>query len=415
MASNTSALTVKKVESLKKQGKYLDGQGLYLQITPSGTKSWLYRYDINKKRREMGLGALSTLSLSEARERRDEYRKLLKQGIDPIEHRNAQEAAERASKQAEKAQALINQRQAINFESCAKEFIEQKEVEWKNEKHRQQWRNTLRDYVHPHMGKMRVGNIGKSEVLAVLSPIWTTKTETATRVRQRIEAILDYAKAMDYRTGDNPAAWKGNLDAMLPNPSKLKKAEHFPALPYEEMPTFMSELRTQQGLAALALRFNILTAARTGQCLKATWEEIDLEKKIWTISKGRMKMRKEHRVALSQAAVDLLEQLPQLNSFLFPGTKLNKPLSSMAMSMVLRRMGRTDITVHGFRSTFRDWIAEQTHYPARVAETALAHQLKDKAEKAYQRGDLIKKRFEMMEAWASYCDSHKAKVVRLPA
>lgn len=413
MASKKNALTVKSVQNLKEAGKYLDGSGLYLQITKAGVKSWIYRFDLNKKRREMGLGGVEILTLSEAREACAESRKLLKQGIDPIEHRNAQKAAEDLAKEEAKLRESQNEYESITFKQCADEYIGKKEAEWGNAKHRQQWRNTLRDYVHPHVGHIRVGEVDRSAVLECLNPIWTTKTETATRVRQRIESIIDYAKAMDYRTGDNPAAWKGCLEPILPKPSKLKKTEHHKALPYDQISSFISELKGQEGMGALALQFTILTATRTSEVLNAEWSEIDLAKKLWIIPKERMKAGIEHRVALSSQAISLLESVPKLNDYVFAGLKEGKPLSNLAMTMVLRRMERTDITVHGFRSTFRDWIAEQTHYPARVAETALAHQLKDGAEKAYQRGDLIKKRFEMMEAWAAYCYSHKASVVRL--
>lgn len=410
-----NGLTAKKAESLREAGLYADGDGLYLQVTKRGAKTWIYRYMLNRKRRDMGLGSFSVLSLAEAREIRNEQKKLIQQGIDPIDHRRALEAAkEQATIAAEKNKKLYDL-QSITFEQCADEFRAKKKAEWSNAKHRQQWKNTLRDYVHPHIGHIKVGEVDKALVLKCLTPIWTAKNETATRVRQRIETILDYAKAMDYRVGDNPALWKGSLEPILPKPSKVKTVTHHKALAYDQMPAFMSQLKTMDGLGAQALRLTILTAARTSETLLAKWGEIDLDKKTWTIPKERMKAGKEHRVALSQAAIEIIESLPNINDYLFAGMKLGKPLSNIAMTMVLRRMERTDITVHGFRSTFRDWIAEQTHYPARVAETALAHQLKDGAEKAYQRGDLIKKRFEMMEAWASYCESHKAKVVRLPA
>lgn len=414
MASKKNALTVKAVQNLKEVGKYLDGGGLYLQVTKAGVKSWIYRFDINKKRREMGLGGVDTLSLAEARDACAEQRKILKQGVDPIDHRKAQDIAERQVKEAEKARQSQEEHQSITFKQCADEYIGKKEVEWANAKHRQQWRNTLRDYAHPHIGHIKIGEVDRVLVLECLTPIWTTKNETATRVRQRIEAILDYAKAMDYRTGDNPAAWKGSLEPILPKPSKVKRVTHHRALPYDQMSAFMSQLQEMDGLGAQALQLAILTATRTGEVLNSEWLEVDLGKKVWTIPKERMKAGVEHRVALSESAINIIKNLPRINNYLFAGSKQGRPLSNLAMTMVLRRMERTDITVHGFRSTFRDWVAEQTHFPARVAETALAHQLKDGAEKAYQRGDLIKKRYELMEAWSSYCYSHKAKVVRLP-
>lgn len=414
MASKKNALTVKAVQNLKGVGKYLDGGGLYLQVTKAGVKSWIYRFDINKKRREMGLGGVDTLTLAEAREVCAEQRKILKSGIDPIEHRRALAAAEQQAIEAESAKQSKEVHESITFKQCADEYISKKEVEWANAKHRQQWRNTLRDYVYPHIGHVRVGEVDRPLVLECLTPIWTTKNETATRVRQRIEAILDYAKAMDYRSGDNPAAWKGSLEPILPKPSKVKRVSHHKALPYDAMPAFMSQLQEMDGLGAQALQLAIITATRTGEVLNAEWSEVDLKKKVWTIPQERMKGGVEHRVALSESAVNIIKNLPRINNYLFAGAKQGRPLSNLAMTMVLRRMERKDITVHGFRSTFRDWVAEQTHFPARVAETALAHQLKDGAEKAYQRGDLIKKRYELMEAWSSYCCSRKAKVMRLP-
>lgn len=414
MVSKKNALTVKAVQNFKEVGKYLDGNGLYLQVTKAGVKSWIYRFDINKKRREMGLGGVDTLSLAEARDACAEQRKILKQGIDPIEHRKARQAAEQQAQHAEKARQSQEEHQSITFKQCADEYIGKKEVEWANAKHRQQWRNTLRDYAHPHIGHIKIGEVDRARVLECLTPIWTTKNETATRVRQRIEAILDYAKAMDYRAGDNPAAWKGSLEPILPKPSKVKRVSHHKALPYDQMSAFMSQLQEMDGLGAKALQLAILTATRTGEVLNAEWSEVDLGKMVWTIPKERMKAGVEHRVALSESAIKIIKELPKINGYLFAGAKQGRPLSNLAMTMVLRRMERTDITVHGFRSTFRDWVAEQTHFPARVAETALAHQLKDGAEKAYQRGDLIKKRYELMEAWSSYCCSRKAKVVRLP-
>lgn len=275
--------------------------------------------------------------------------------------------------------------------------------------------NTLKNYAYPILGHIPVNKIDHDHLLQCLLPIWTDKTETATRLRQRIESILDYAKAKKYRTGDNPALWKGSLQSFLPNPSKIKETKNHSALPYRDMPALMSQLKTLNGQAVIALRLTILTAARTSETLNAEWCEINLVEKVWTIPKERMKAGKEHRIALSEAAIDLIKSLPKVNNFLFPGAKQDKPLSNMAMAKVLKRIDRKDITVHGFRSTFSDWIAEQTNYPARVAETALAHQLKDATERAYQRGDLIEKRFEMMEAWASYCESQNAKIIRLPA
>ncbi|MDB4431212.1 integrase arm-type DNA-binding domain-containing protein [Pseudomonadales bacterium] len=408
MAVKRAGLSATKVKTVQAAGMYCDGDGLYLQVSSGGTKSWVYRYSLSKRRRDMGLGSLDVLSLAEARLARNDQKKLLNQGVDPIEHRNADRAARLAD-------LIRSEHESITFKKCAEEFIAAKQAEWKSAKHKQQWNNTLRDYAYPIIGQLSIAKIDQAAVLKCLKPIWTIKTETATRVRQRIEAILDYAKACRYREGDNPAVWKGGLEPILPNPTKLKNIKHHDSLHYDKLPNFMSELRSEVGIGARALRLAILTATRTSEVINARWNEVDLDKKVWTVPKERMKAGKVHRVALSSAAVRLFEELPRINKFVFPGMSDEKPLSNMAMAATLRRMGRTDITVHGFRSTFRDWVAEKTNFPARVAETALAHQLTDKAEKAYQRGDLIEKRFEMMEAWASYCDSHKAKVVRLPA
>lgn len=415
MSKGKAGLSAKKVENLKTAGRYLDSLGLALYVADSGTKYWKYRFDLNRKRREMGLGPYPEFSLEEARSLRDDYRKLVKQGIDPIDHRKETlEQAERSK--AERLEALEREgMQSISFEDCASEFLTKKQIEWSNAKHRQQWRNTLRDYVFPKIGSLKVGDVGREQVLECLNPIWTTKTETATRVRQRIEAVLDYARAMDYREGDNPAQWKGSLEPILPKPSKVKKPKHHAALPYEDLPAFMRKLEKVDGLGAKALKLTILCATRTGETLNAKRDEIDLKSKTWTIPAERMKAGKEHRVALSDEAIEIIKSLPKLNDYLFAGMKRGKPMSNLAMVMVLRRMGYGQYTVHGFRSSFRDWVAETTNYPRRVAETALAHQLKDGAEAAYQRGDLIKKRFDMMNAWGSYCCAKKAKVTKIRA
>ena len=401
-------LSAIKVKNIKEPGYFLDSDGLYLQVSSTGTKSWVYRFMLKKRRRDMGLGPLDTLSLADARLQRNEQKKLVKQGIDPIANRTTIENQQIALEQ-------IKQRESITFKICAKEYINAKQAEWKNSKSAQQWNSTLRDYAHPFIGHLPVSQIDQSLVLKCLKPIWESKTETATRLRQRIENILDYAKAKNYRNGDNPAALKGGLQLFLPRASKIKETKNHSALPYRDIPAFISQLKTLNGQSVLALRLTILTAARTSETLNAQWCEINLAERTWIIPKERMKAGKEHRIALSQTAIDLIQSLPRVNLFLFPGAKQGKPLSNMAMAQALKRINRRDITVHGFRSTFRDWVAEKTNFPARVAETALAHQLKDATERAYQRGDLIEKRFEMMEAWASYCESRNAKIIRLPA
>ncbi len=387
-------------------GLHGDGNGLYLQVASSGTRSWIYRYQLNGKRRDLGLGGFPAVSLANARRDRDKKRMLVKAGIDPLETK--------AELKALAEQRIVeNKRRSMTFQVCAEAYIATKGVEWKNAKHSQQWVNTLTQYAFPVIGASAVEDIENEQILKILNPIWLTKTETATRVRNRIELILDYAAALKYKSSENPARWRGNLDAILPKPSKVRIVKHHKALPYVEISQFMSDLSVRDGLAARALELAILTASRTSETLNATWIEFDLEQKVWAIPASRMKMNKEHRIPLSSSVLKLLQALPSSSRYLFPGMKRDKPLSNMAMAMVLRSMERLDITVHGFRSTFRDWIAEQTNFPQRVAETALAHKLKDGAEAAYQRGDLIAKRRDLMEVWARYCTGSPSTVSRI--
>ena len=403
-------LTPDKVKKLNKKGRYADREGLYLQVANNGTKTWIYRYQLNGKRRELGLGSIAFLSLSKARSKRDEYRLKVKGGVDPY-----------LEKESNKLNIVIKEKEEAvrrqTFKKCAETYIDLKEPEWKNVKHAQQWRNTLKTYAYPIIGNLPVADVELQDVLKVIQPMWLEKTETATRVRNRIELVIDYASVMQYRTGENPARWRGNLDKLLPKPSKVKNMKHHSALPYDETASFMISLGAQKGLAAKALIFTILTATRTSEALNTTWDEVNLQKKVWVIPSSRMKAGKEHRIPLSSSAVALLNDLKtgQNSPFIFPGMKNGKPLSNMAMTNVLRRMERADLTVHGFRSTFRDWIAERTNFPQRVAETALAHKLKDGAEAAYQRGDLLEKRKELMEAWADYCLPKASNVTRIRA
>ncbi len=403
-------LSPKGVKDKNKPGTYGDGSGLYLQVAANGTKSWIYRYQINQRRRWLGLGGFPAVSLAKARKVRDKYRLMVKGGIDPLDVKkeNAAKADEVQKQEAARA---------MTFERCAESYMDDKESEWKNRKHSQQWRNTLKTYAYPVIGDLPVEDVEIEHVLKILQPIWKDKTETATRVRNRVELVLDYASVRRYRQGENPARWKGRLDKILPKPSKVKEIKHHPALPYEEISDFMAQLRAREGLAAKALILTILTASRTSGTLNAEWSEFDLAKAQWVMSKERMKSSKEHRIPLSGAAMELLEDLRResVSNFVFPGMRKGKPLSNMSMTNVLRRMDYGHVCVHGFRSTFRDWIAEKTNFPQRVAETAMAHQLKDRAEAAYQRGDLIQKRVELMEAWASYCFDQKSKVTRIRA
>lgn len=382
------------LKNLNKRGYYSDGGGLYFRVSEFNTKSWAFRFTQAGKSREMGLGAFPDVSLKEARERAAESRKQLRDGIDPIDKR-----------QEIKSALLASRASALTFEQCAAAFIAAKEAEWKNAKHGDQWRNTLSAYAYPLVGKVLVRDVGQSHIMQILEPIWTTKTETASRLRGRIENVLDYATARGYRQGDNPARWRGHLDKLLATPSKVAKVEHHPALPYPEIGSLMAELRKHTGLGARALEFAILTAARSGEVRGATWAEIDLDSGVWTIPAERMKAGKEHRIPLSAEAVQLLRNLPRMNEFslAFPSVKV-KELSDMTLTAVLRRMNR-QVTAHGFRSTFRDWAGETTAYPREVIEHALAHQLKDKAEAAYARGTLFEKRRRLMADWAKFCNT----------
>ncbi|MFD2181733.1 tyrosine-type recombinase/integrase [Rhodoplanes azumiensis] len=389
-------LTALKVEREKRPGLYSDGLGLYLQVRSSGSKSWIFRYRAGKKLRDMGLGSVNAIGLAEARERAARYRNLRANGIDPIDDRRRQEAAQRA-----------DAARALTFEQCAAQFVDAHKAGWKNAKHAAQWTATLQTYAYPVLGPLPVASVDTPLVLKVLEPIWNDKTETATRVRGRIESILDWARVRGFRDGENPARWRGHLDHLLPKRSKVAAVKHHAALPYREIPAFMELLRAEPSLAARAMEFGVLTAARTGEVIGARWSEIDLEAKLWTIPPDRMKAGREHRVPLATRAVTILSEVPKDPDaeFVFPGGKANRPLSSMALLMLLRRMKRDDLTVHGFRSTFRDWAAEQTTFPAEVAEMALAHTVSDKVEAAYRRGDLFDKRRALATAWAAFCQS----------
>lgn len=389
------------MRSLKLPGRYGDGLGLWLQISKEGGKSWLFRYMLNGKARMMGLGRYPDFSLEEARQKATENRKLLKEGKDPIEERDAKFAIDRLARA-----------KTLTFDQCADAYIEANRAGWKNEKHASQWENTLKAYASPIIGKLPVGSIDTGLVLKVLEndQLWTTKPETASRLRGRIEAVLAWATVRKYRSGDNPAQWKNNLDQVLPARSRIAKVQNHPALPFAQIGDFIAALRQQGGIASRALEFAILTATRTSETTGAIWQEFNLSEAIWTIPAERMKADKEHRVPLSGRAVELIKEMLPIKAgedkpvFLSPK---GKPLSNMAMLAVLKRMGHGDITVHGFRSTFRDWAGETTSYPREVIEHAMSHQLKDKAEAAYARGTLFTKRRKLMDAWAAYCSTIK--------
>ena len=386
-----SALTVARTNE---KGIYHDGGGLYLQVAAGGGKSWVYRYMLNGRAREMGLGPTSIIALADARARAAEARKLRLDGIDPIEARNTKRAA-----------ARLEAAKSVTFDICANAYIDAHKPGWHNPKHQDQWRNTLKTYASPVFGGLSVQAIDVGLVMKVLEPIWHDKPETASRLRGRIEAVLDWATVRGYRNGENPARWRGHLDKLLPARGKIRKVEHHAALPYRELPAFMVGLHGQEGIAARALEFLILTAARTGEVIGARWGEFNLDENLWIIPAARMKADREHRVPLSAPATAVIRELmkPGVGQFVFPGQTLTRPLSNMAMLKVLERMDRAQLTVHGFRSTFRDWAAEQTNAPSEVAEMALAHTVADKVEAAYRRGDLFEKRRELMEAWARYC------------
>ncbi|WP_175041618.1 tyrosine-type recombinase/integrase [Duganella vulcania] len=399
------------VSKLTKPGLYGDGGGLTLQITSGGVKSWLFRYMMSGKAYGMGLGPTHTVSLAEARQKALAARKLILDGINPLA----------AKKQEQLANALADARM-MTFDQCAEAYVSAHKAGWKNAKHADQWTNTLSTYASPVFGKLPVAEIDTGLVVKCLTPIWETKTETASRLRGRIESILGWAATSGYRTGENPARWKGHLDNLLATISKTSRTKHHPSLPWQRMNEFISALRVRDGLSARAVEFAILTACRSGEVRGAKWSEFDIEKKIWTIPAERMKARREHEVPLSDAAVALLRSVPETGEIVFTGTK-GQPLSDMSLTSVIRRMNDKDspmwvdmsgdgITVHGFRSSFRMWAAETTNYPREVAEHALAHQLPDAVERAYQRGSQFAKRAALMAEWAAYCGkvSEKADV-----
>ena len=388
-------LTAGKVAKVTKPARYADGGGLYLWVKPDGRKTWTFRWRdrITGKLREAGLGSFTNqrVTLKQARDRADVYRDMVWNGLDPI--------AEKRNRIEEARAALANR---MTFKDCATRYIDAHKASWRNERHTAQWSSTLNTYAAPIM-ELPVADIDDELVLQCLEPIWTTKTETATRVRQRIECVLDWATARKYRSGENPARWRGHLDKLLPKPNKLKNIQHLAALPYNDVGTFMVKLREGDSMAAKALELQILTAARPGEVVGAQWTEFDLNSKVWTIPAERTKANKEHSIPLSPQAVTLLKKLPKASEFAFPSASLNCGMST-ALGLNLIKEIQPGITQHGFRSTFRDWAADKTSYPREVIEMALAHRLKDKAEAAYFRSDLIAKRARLMTDWANYCD-----------
>lgn len=378
------------VAKLKKPGHYAVGDACYLQIAAGGTRSWVLRYTLNGRARYMGLGSANLVSLAEARAKARDARRLLLDKIDPIEARRAQHR-----------ERLLETARGKTFRDCAEGYIASHEAGWRDPRSHKQWVRSLTSYVYPRLGDLSIAAIDTALVLAVLEPIWKTKPETASRVRGRIGSVLDWAKARGYRDGENPARWRGHLDHLLPARNKVRRVKHFAALPYAELPALIAKLRTQPELPARALEFLILTAARTGEVLGAQWDEIDGN--VWTVPAERMKAGKPHRVPLSDRVVEILASLPREGEFIFVGARTSAVSNPHQLKRALQRTGHDNITVHGFRSTFRDWAAETTAYPNHVVEMALAHAIANGVEEAYRRGDLFEKRSRLMQDWGDYC------------
>lgn len=394
MARHLHRLTASAVANLKAKGLHPDGGGLYVRVTGNATKSWIFRYTSAGSTRDMGLGAYPTVTLARARELAIECRRQRQDGRDPIEARASKRAA-----------ASLEGLRATTFKACAEQLISSHEIGWRNTKHRQEWRRTLATYVYPSFGNVPVGNVTTEHILSALQPIWSTKTETASRLRGRIEAVLAFAKASRMRIGENPAQWRGHLAQILPARARVKDVRHHPAIPHRELPDFIRRLRQSRSfIAARALEFLILTAARTGETQGARWDEVDFEQRMWTVPGERMKARQTHRVPLTDRAISILKELAEIrqSDFIFAGMRQGRPIGIVAMARQLREI-RGDITIHGFRSAFKDWCAECTNTPNFVSEAALAHIIADKVEAAYRRSDLLKKRRRLMEQWAAYC------------
>lgn len=398
MARALNRLSAVEVKKIAKKGRYSDGGGLYLRVSPSLSKSWVFRWVRNGAENEMGLGSYPEVSLADARDAAFEARRQLAAKRNPRTERDREREAGRT------------------FGDTADEFLNAKAANWTNEKTAWQWRHTLTEFAKP-IRRVPIGEIETAHVLKLLKPVWTTKPETAAKARMRLEAVLDYAAAHGWRSIENPARWRGHLENMLPKRQKLSKGHH-PAMPYADAPAFLTKLRSSNAMAARALEFLILTAGRTGEVLGATWDEVDLDTGLWTIPAARMKAKRDHRVPLSRTAIDLLRPLHEarVSKFVFPGQRPRKPLSNLAMTMLMRRLKVEDASPHGFRSSFRDWAGDRTSFPREIAEQALAHSVGNDVELAYRRGDALEKRRQLMDAWAHHCTGDTdANVVPLRA
>lgn len=398
-------LTSVAISNARTPGLLADGGGLYFRVAPGGSKGWIFRFRREGRTRDGGLGAYPAVGLAKARELAAQCRRSLAAGVDPIDARQAQR------RDADRQTA-----RAITFSQCAENFISSHEVAWRNPKHRQQWRNTIKTYAEPNIGSLIVAEVDTTGIVRILEPIWTSKPETASRLRGRLECILDWARARGYREGENPARWRGHLDHLLPPKSKVRTVQHHAAMPYLDVPGFMRVLTANSSPVAQALTFLILTSARTTEVTGAEWNEISFGSRSWEVPASRMKSGRSHRVALSRPAITLLQDMAEVRQgdFIFPGARLGTSLSSMAMAMLLRRLNFAHVTVHGFRSSFRTFIAEATSFPSELAEMALAHVVGSAVERAYLRGDLLERRREVAEVWATFC-MHGSTVVPLRA
>jgi integrase len=394
MARVAERLSARTVQTVKERGLYADGKGLYLRIGPSGAKSWIYRYRSAGQRHDLGLGPYPDITLADARERAAQQRRLRLNGHDPLSIRRSGQD-----------QARLAADKATTFQACAEAYIASHRSGWRSNKHVAQWEGSLSNHVYPIFGHMPVQSVDVTLVIKTLEPLWVTKPETASRVRGRIESVLDWATARGYREGANPARWRGHLESLLPKKSKVHRVKHHTALPYSEIAPFMTALRQRDGITARAMEFLILTAARTSEVIGARWDEIDIGERVWTVAVDRMKGGRAHRVPLSEPAIVLLREMAAIRSgeFVFPGRVAGRPLFSMALLKLLGRMRSGNLTTHGFRSTFRDWVAERTNFPSEVAQMALAHSVSDRVEAAYRRGDLFDKRRQLADEWARYC------------